>query len=301
MASQALTVLLIEDNPDYAAVVRHWLSQPGAEVEYALNWTDSLADGRRRLARGDVSVILLDLNLSDSEGAPTFAAVRAQAPDVPVIILSAGDEVSMALNLIREGADNYLAKSGCTAEALTRAIRYAVVKHDSSAHRQPAEVPADRTKVIAVVGGKGGVGTTTVACALASELRRCSGESVLLADLDLHSGLVGFLMAVKSEHSILYAMSNSGRLDRNMWQRIVVQSNEGLEIACSPALAGNTDEISGARFLGTISVRPSPQRHQAVLSLDRARSGPWQHLRAPNPGRRRRTGGRNHHRHAGSL
>ena len=241
MGPQTLTVLLIEDNPDYAKIVQHWLSQPCADVEFVLNWTDSLAESRRRLARGNVSVILLDLNLPDSEGAATFTAVRSQAPEIPVIILSAGDDVAMALKLIQEGADNYLVKSNCSAEALTRAIRYAVVKHGSNTRQPRIEEPLDKARVVAVTGGKGGVGATTVACTLASELRRRTGEAVLLADLDLHTGLVAFLMAVESQYSIMDAVSNSARLDRSLWQRIVVQSEEGVDVVCSPSMAGPID------------------------------------------------------------
>jgi Flp pilus assembly CpaE family ATPase len=243
LTPETLTVLLIEDSPDYARVVQQWLSQPSAEVTYVLNWTDSLAESRRRLASGNVSVILLDLNLPDSEGASTFSAVRSLVPEIPVIILSAGDDVAMALQLIQEGADNYLVKSSCSAEALTRAIRYAVVKHGSKPHPQRVEEPLDKARVVAVVGGKGGVGATTVACTLASELRRRTGESVLLADLDMHSGLVAFLMAVDSEYSIMDAVSNAGRLDRSLWQRIVVQSEEGVDVVCSPATAGPVDGL----------------------------------------------------------
>lgn len=239
MTAQTLTVLLIEDNPDYAKVVQHWLSQSGGEVEYLLNWTDSLAESRRRLARGNVSVILLDLNLPDSEGSSTFTAVRSQAPEIPVIILSSGDDVAMALQLIQEGANNYLVKSSCNSETLTRAIRYAVVQHGATSRRQRTEEPLDKAKVVAVTGGKGGVGTTTVACTLASELRRRTGEAVLLADLDMHTGLVAFLMAVESQYSIKDAISNSTRLDRTVWQRLVAQSEEGVDVICSPAMDGS--------------------------------------------------------------
>jgi Flp pilus assembly CpaE family ATPase len=242
LGPQTLTVLLIEDNPDFAKIVQQWLSsQPGTEVQYLLNWTDSLSESRRRLARGNVSVILLDLNLPDSAGASTFTAVRSIVPEIPVIILSAGDDVAMALQLIQEGADDYLVKSNCTAEALTRAIRYAVVKHSSNTRQRRVEEPTGQARVVAVTGGKGGVGATTIACALASELRRRTGETVLLADLDIHTGLVAFLMAVESEYSIMDAVTNSVRLDRSLWQRIVVQSEEGVDIVCAPSSADTID------------------------------------------------------------
>jgi Flp pilus assembly CpaE family ATPase len=239
LATQTLTVLLIEDNPVYAKIVQHWLAQPSDEVEYVLNWTDSLAESRRRLSRGNVSVILLDLNLPDSEGSSTFTTIRSVAPEIPVIILSAGDDVAMALQLIQEGADNYLVKGSCSAEALTRAIRYAVVKHGSNARQQRTEEPLDKVTVVAVGGGKGGVGTTTVACTLASELRRRTGEAVLLADLDLHTGLVAFYMAVDSPYSIMDAVSNAGRVDQSLWKGIVVRSEEGIDVVRSPSMAGS--------------------------------------------------------------
>ncbi len=235
---QILTVLLIEDNPEYARIVQHWLPQSGGEVEYVLNWVDSLAESRNRLKRGNVSVILLDLNLADSEGASTFRAIRAQAPEIPVIILSAGDDVAMALHLIQEGANNYLVKSTCSAEALTRAIRYAVVKRGSNLGGARTEAPLKKSTVVAVTGGKGGVGATTIACALAGELRR-NGEPVLLADLDMHTGLVAFLMAVESQYSIMDAIANSANLDSVLWQRLVVQSEEGIDVICSAAIAGS--------------------------------------------------------------
>ena len=53
------------------------------------------------------------------------------------------------------------------------------------------------------------------------------------------TGLVAFLMAVESEYSIMDAVSNSGRLDRSLWQRIVVQSEEGVDVIGSPSMAGS--------------------------------------------------------------
>jgi Flp pilus assembly CpaE family ATPase len=113
-----------------------------------------------------------------------------------------------------------------------------VVKRGSNSSRAGTEAPLDKSTVVAVTGGKGGVGVTTVACALAGELRR-SGEAVLLADLDMHTGLVAFLMAVESQYSIMDAISASADLDLALWQRLVVQSEEGIDVICSAAMPGS--------------------------------------------------------------
>ena len=94
-----MNVLLIEDSPDYAELIQQWLSLAGEKVPFVLNWTDSLAAGVNRLAQGAVDVVLLDLGLPDSDGVETFLATRAQAPGIPVIILSAADSESLALQM----------------------------------------------------------------------------------------------------------------------------------------------------------------------------------------------------------
>src|ERR1051325_10082173 len=109
-----INVLLIEDSPDYAELVTQWLSSGAFGQPCRLSWTDSLAFGLKRLADQDVDLVLLDLDLPDSRGLPTFTAVRSCAPAVPVVILSAADSESLALQTIQEGAENYLVKSNCT-------------------------------------------------------------------------------------------------------------------------------------------------------------------------------------------
>jgi len=242
MHSKTLQVLLIEDSPDYAELVQTWLS-PRGEIAFALNWTDSLEAGLDRLRQGGVDVILLDPGLPDSDGLETFTKTRASAPDVPVIILSAGDSESLALQMIQEGAGDYLVKSTCTRELLVRAVRYALVRHKNPA-RSVTESAPDQHKLIAVVGAKGGVGTTTVACNLAAELRLQTGKKVLLADLDFDAGSVSFVMNTDAKYSILDAVSIVNDLDHASWEQLVTKTDEGLDVLASPGLLGQRDLLA---------------------------------------------------------
>ena len=232
MEERSISVLLIEDNAEFARLVQHWLANCGGDVAFALSWADSLAAGRAQLARGGVDVVVLDLGLPDSEGLGTFAAVRGWpgASDIPIVVLSGADAESLALQTIQEGAENYLVKGACNAAALSRALKYAVAKHT-------VEV-ASRTRVIGVVGAKGGVGSTTVACNLATELRIQTGQRVLLADLDIHTGMVAFMMGVDPQYSFQYAIANFNRLDQSCWNAIVARTSDDLHIVSSPAHLG---------------------------------------------------------------
>ncbi|MGA3213674.1 MAG: response regulator, partial [Terriglobales bacterium] len=235
MEQKSISVLLIEDNPEFAQLVLSWLSAAGGDVAFALSWADSLAGGLNEISRGGVEAVVLDLGLPDSDGLGTFTAVHKQAElrGIPVIILSGSDTESLALQTIQEGAENYLVKSACNAPQLSRALRYAVAKHT-------AEV-ASRTRVIGVVGAKGGVGATTIACTLATELRIQTGKRVLLADLDVQAGLVAFMMGVDPQYTFQYAIANSHRLDQSCWNAIVARNSDNLDIASSPAYLGHGD------------------------------------------------------------
>src|SRR5580698_2934987 len=124
MNDQATRVLLIEDNPGDADLVRLRLVEGNSTVE--VNCVDRLSDGIASLGLHPPSVVLLDLNLPDSHGAETFRAVLAQAPDVPVVILSGQDDEALALKAVHQGVQDYLIKGDITSKQLDRAMRHAV-------------------------------------------------------------------------------------------------------------------------------------------------------------------------------
>ena len=74
------------------------------------------------LRRGDIDVILLDIAMPDQSGVDALAAIRARAPDLPVLILSGFPEEHYATTLLRLGASGYLNKQG-DPEEIVRAIR----------------------------------------------------------------------------------------------------------------------------------------------------------------------------------
>jgi sigma-B regulation protein RsbU (phosphoserine phosphatase) len=124
MSDQATRVLLIEDNPGDADLVRLRLVEGKSLVE--VSCVDRLSDGMASLSEHPPSVVLLDLNLPDSHGAETFRTVMAHSPDVPVVILSGQDDEALALKAVHQGVQDYLIKGDITSKQLERAMRYAV-------------------------------------------------------------------------------------------------------------------------------------------------------------------------------
>lgn len=88
-----------------------------------------LSAGLERLAHGEVDVILLDLDLPDSDGLVSFERVSAFAPEVPTVVLTQIHDEGLALEAVQGGAQDFLSKGDLTRSVLTRSIRYAVERH----------------------------------------------------------------------------------------------------------------------------------------------------------------------------
>jgi len=125
MQTERIKVLLIEDNPGDVRLMREMLAEARG-VPFRLEHADRLSTGLARLAEDNVDVLLLDLGLPDSTGLSTFAQAHAQAPHVPIIVLTGLNDGDVAVQAVREGAQDYLVKGQVEGNVLTRAIRYAI-------------------------------------------------------------------------------------------------------------------------------------------------------------------------------
>ena len=124
MEHEPARVLLIEDNPGDADLVRLRLVEGKAAVQ--VNCVPRLSDALACLEAETPTLVLLDLNLPDSHGAETFRRIIQKVPDVPVVILSGQDDETLAIKAVHLGVQDYLVKGDITSKQLERALRYAV-------------------------------------------------------------------------------------------------------------------------------------------------------------------------------
>jgi len=96
------------------------------DVPFDLVCADRLSTGLEHLSEGGIDIVLLDLSLPDSQGLDTFARVYAQAPQVPIVVLTGLDDETLAVKAVQEGAQDYLIKGQVEINLLVRAMRYAI-------------------------------------------------------------------------------------------------------------------------------------------------------------------------------
>ena len=102
-------IVVADDHPLFRAALRSAVDKaaPGAEVVECA----SLAEARAAMVAGAVDLLLLDLKLSDSEGMAGLAAVRAEQPTVPVVVVSASEDAPVVRHALGLGAAGFIPKS----------------------------------------------------------------------------------------------------------------------------------------------------------------------------------------------
>lgn len=125
-----IKLLVIEDDPDYLELLQSTLTDAvlgrGTGSAFEIFTAGNLGDGISLLARNNTDAVLLDLFLPDSRGQDTFRQLHAQAPSVPIIVMSILDDEATAIASVKEGAQDYLVKGRVAGDLLVRAIHYAI-------------------------------------------------------------------------------------------------------------------------------------------------------------------------------
>src|SRR3954471_9617987 len=99
LSREIVRVLLVEDNPGDAVLVREMLREADSEV--VLTVCDRIETAVEPLARGLADLVLLDLSLPDASGLDGLKRLRAAAPEVPVVVLSGLRDEAVALAAVQ--------------------------------------------------------------------------------------------------------------------------------------------------------------------------------------------------------
>jgi PAS domain S-box-containing protein len=127
-ANDPIRVLLVEDDPRDAEALRDLLAQCRTTI-FRVAEASRLSGALEALVRDGPDVVLLDLRLPDSEGLEGCERLVAEAPQVPVVVLTSLEDESLGVAAVQRGAQDFLAKGSADPEGVGRALRYAIERH----------------------------------------------------------------------------------------------------------------------------------------------------------------------------
>ncbi|WP_071191462.1 hybrid sensor histidine kinase/response regulator [Trichormus sp. NMC-1] len=124
-ASYSVKILLIEDNLAEARLLQEFLKQAQTK-EFSLVHVQRLRDAFSELSQQIYDVILLDLTLPDSQGLSSLPLLISHAPSTPIVVLTNTNDEELAIEAVRQGAQDYLVKRQVNPDVLVRSVRYAI-------------------------------------------------------------------------------------------------------------------------------------------------------------------------------
>src|SRR5262245_58267191 len=117
--SSATRVLLVEDNPADVRLLKEALADV-ADHGVALTPVVTLSEALKCLSGDRFDLALLDLTVPDAEGLEIVIGVQAKAPTLPIVVLTGRDDSALAVEAVREGAQDYLVKGRVDGQLLVR-------------------------------------------------------------------------------------------------------------------------------------------------------------------------------------
>jgi len=119
-------VLLVEDNPADADLVREYIEAEGTGNQFDVCHVVRLRDALQQLRERTFDVILTDFNLPDGTGIGMLEELRRHVPATPIVVITGtSNDMGLALDALRHGAQDYLIK-GAASASIHRALRYAI-------------------------------------------------------------------------------------------------------------------------------------------------------------------------------
>jgi len=118
MKDQTFKVYIIEDDTWYGSMLQHYLS---LNPEYEVKRFESPGEFFAEL-HNKPDVVTLDYSLPDCDGAEVLRKIKETNPDIRVIIISGQEDVATAINLLKNGAFDYIVKDDDTKDRLWNSI-----------------------------------------------------------------------------------------------------------------------------------------------------------------------------------
>jgi pilus assembly protein CpaE len=168
-------------------------------------------------------LILVDARGDASGAMANIERLRAAAPGAGIFAVAMSAEPDLILESMRAGANEFFTWPPVD-ETFNGAVRRTAARRESSVGARPSAM------TLVFFGVKGGAGTTTAAVNCGVELARLSKRPTVIVDLKPGLGEVALFLGVRPRYSVLDAIDNLHRLDREFLRELVVKHKSGLEI-----------------------------------------------------------------------
>lgn len=259
-------ILIIDDDLDTLKLVGVMLQRQGYEISAA-------ADGRQGLAKAlteKPDVILLDVMMPEMDGYEVARQLRKnpQTQSTPILMFTAKTQLDDKVIGFEVGADDYLTKPTHPSElqAHVRALLDRVT--DQASAESPPTPQAQPGRIVGVIGPRGGLGVSTVACNLAGAFYSRTQAEVILAELTPGRGTLGMELGTPSPRGLNRLLSGKPtEINREKVESVLVAHGSGLKLLLASENPRDVSLAAQARHFAVLVPCLASMARYVVLDL----------------------------------
>jgi pilus assembly protein CpaE len=168
-------------------------------------------------------VVIVDIRADTASALATIERLRSEAPGIAIFAIALTADPDLILQAMRAGANEFFLWPPAD-DMFHGAIRRTAARREAAQGTRPAAT------TLVFFGAKGGAGTTTMAVNCGVEIARLSKRSTIIVDLKPGLGEVSLFLGIRPRYSVLDALDNLHRLDKEFLRELVSKHKSGLEI-----------------------------------------------------------------------
>jgi diguanylate cyclase (GGDEF)-like protein len=144
--SKIIKILYVEDEVDHAILIGELIKEI-ENVHYEMTHVQLLDEALLELDTERYDIVMLDLSLPDKQGVDTITSVCERVPNIPVVVMTSMNDESMAIKALQKGAEEFLVKGEINSHALSRVLRYSIMRHKGRVELQSLSLVDDLTSL----------------------------------------------------------------------------------------------------------------------------------------------------------
>ena len=222
-------ILIIDDDLDTLRLVGLMLQRQGYQISAATNGQQGL----EKAFEEDPDLILLDVMMPDMDGYEVTRRLRQNPAtlETPILMFTAKTQLDDKVIGYEVGANDYLTKPTHPSELQAR-VKSLLARVDNKQTAESSGGDENHGYVIAVLGARGGLGTTTMAVNLGAGLQSRTKSDVIVAEMLPGQGTLALDVGVTASTGLvdLLSLNKLGELTRERVREALVPHPSGLKL-----------------------------------------------------------------------
>jgi pilus assembly protein CpaE len=174
----------------------------------------------KQVELGTPRILIVDIATTSTPVQDVAALAAIMEPGTRLIVIGATNDVALFRDLLGVGASDYLVKP--------IDVQHLHIALTEGANAKSGQAPAKLGRITAVIGARGGVGSTTVAVNTAYILSHERKQKTALVDLDLHFGTAALALDIEPGRGLRDALEKPGRIDSLFLERAMAKIGDRL-------------------------------------------------------------------------